>query len=388
MTNTVDDLRVRAYNVRFGDALLISVPDRYSNGITQTRHILIDVGNVLGTEGGDDTVFAPVIDDILAVLAGQPLDLYVMTHEHLDHVQGLYFAAERLGRHLNARYAWLTASAAEDYYDRFTDARKRRLEAAEAFTSIERFLEASPRSDPTARTLVKNNNPSNTSQCVQYLRTLADHTAYVHRGKELAGTHPFSEARFRLWAPEEDTSVYYGRFQPMALGVSTSDASVRLKVSDIQPPPGVDGGAFYDLVAARRSGYADNLLTIDRAANNSSVVFELEWRGWRLLFPGDAEHRSWKTIAKAEVLQPVHFLKVSHHGSATGMPPKEILDVLLPELRPDDRPRRALVSTCADSYNGVPHPETLAELERRCDEVFRVGEDVNVPYVDIEFASE
>ena len=42
-----DKLRVRLYNIRFGDAVLVTVPD---NGTT--RHILIDVGNVLVGEGG------------------------------------------------------------------------------------------------------------------------------------------------------------------------------------------------------------------------------------------------------------------------------------------------------------------------------------------------
>ena len=94
-------LRVRVYNVRFGDAILVTVPDRDpKTKKTTTRRILIDVGNapkVAGTgEGGDDAVFEPVLADILGELDGQPLDLYVMTHEHLDHVQGLFYAATKL----------------------------------------------------------------------------------------------------------------------------------------------------------------------------------------------------------------------------------------------------------------------------------------------------
>ena len=56
----MDTLRVRAYNVRFGDALLVTVPDRDpATGTTTTRNILIDVGNVLNKEGGDGVHFAP-----------------------------------------------------------------------------------------------------------------------------------------------------------------------------------------------------------------------------------------------------------------------------------------------------------------------------------------
>ena len=52
-------LRVRVYDVRFGDAILVSVPDRVGRRTT-IRHILIDVGNVLSGRGGDDAYFEPL----------------------------------------------------------------------------------------------------------------------------------------------------------------------------------------------------------------------------------------------------------------------------------------------------------------------------------------
>lgn len=364
-TNT---LRVRVYNVRFGDAILVSVPDRSASGQIVRRHILIDVGNVLTGQAGDDALFEPVIRDVLDVLAGQPLDLYVMTHEHLDHVQGLLYAAEKLGLTLNAHFSWLTASAEEDYYDRFPNARRRRLEAEDTYDQIARFLAASPeRTNPFLEVLLLNNNPRSTSQCIEFLRSLAETTSFIHRGSDLRGTHPFEEASFKILAPEEDTADYYGRFQPMALGLTPgSGLGASSTLARPIPPAGVDAGAFYNLVDFRGRGYADNMLAIDRAANDSSIVFLLEWRGWRLLFPGDAEHRSWRTMDKSGLLQPVHFLKVGHHGSHNGTPPIELLDKILPVSPPDDRTRSAVLSTCEGAYNNVPHPETMAELGGRC----------------------
>lgn len=362
----MDKLRVRIYNVRFGDAILVSVPDRNAGGEPQTRHILIDVGNVLSGEGGDDVVFRPVIENVLEVLDGRHLDLYVMTHDHLDHVQGLLHASDRLGLTLDVRHAWLTGSAAEDYYDTYPDARKRLLD----YEDIRRLLQASPeRETPWIHTMMLNNNPRSTTKCVEYLRNLADSTAYVYRGCDLDDKHPFREARFHIWAPEEDTSDYYGRFEPMALGVTRGDdPDSEPSVTMPTPPSGVDAGAFYDLVESRRSGYADNLLAIDRAANNTSVVFCLEWRDWKLLFPGDAEHRSWKTMDKHDQLKPVHFLKASHHGSHTGLPRRDLLDKILPMPPLDDRRRRAVVSTYPDTYKDVPDKHLLdTELTPRCE---------------------
>lgn len=387
-----DRLRVRVYNVLFGDAILVSVPDETPGGGTETRHILIDVGNVLSGTGGGDEVFGPMIEDVLDILDGEPLDLYVMTHEHMDHVQGLFYAATKLGLDLEVREAWLTASAAEDYYETHENAKKKRSLALDSFDAMERFLAAAPeQADPVVRTMLFNNNPRNTGECVDFLRKLAgeDRTVYVYRGCGVDGSHLFQEegTSIELWAPEEDTSIYYGRFRPMALGVDAAegDGAAKPALTTPLPPPGVDAGAFYDLVEFRRRGYGDNLLQIDAAANNSSVVFCLEWRGWRLLFPGDAEHRSWKQMNKAGVLKPVHFLKVGHHGSANGTPPPELLDKILPEESEDGRPRFAAVSTCTGSYHGVPHKETMELLASRC--TLKSVEDLpeEEPYMDLHF---
>ena len=89
-----------------------------------------------------------MIKDVLKVLDGKPLDLYVMTHEHMDHVQGLLYAADRLGvdvtKKLDVQYAWLTASGeGPAYYDRHPDAKRKKLEAVEAHRTVARFLMAS-----------------------------------------------------------------------------------------------------------------------------------------------------------------------------------------------------------------------------------------------------
>ncbi len=143
----MDKLRVRVYNVRFGDAILISVPDKGANGHTIVRHILLDFGNVQSGKGGDDSVFEPVIKDIQSVLNGQQLDLYVMTHEHLDHVQGLLYSAVMLNRKISARYAWLTASAAADYYTNHPDAKKKIQAAIAAYEAVKQFCIASYNAD-------------------------------------------------------------------------------------------------------------------------------------------------------------------------------------------------------------------------------------------------
>lgn len=388
----MDKLSVRVYNVRFGDAVLISVPDKAANGKTVTRHILIDVGNAKSDQAGgdEDAVFAPVVKDILKVLDGRPLDLYVMTHEHWDHVQGLPYADEKvfpdaaLKDKLKVRHAWLTGSSKPNYYKAHRKAKKALDQATSIYDAIGRFLAAAPeQQNPFIYALMLNNNPNATAYYVDRLRQLAPkkNTWYVHRPRRghpkdsLKGKHPFREARFEMWAPEEDTADYYPRFRPMALGVMTATgpgeaASAQPSLLANTPPGGVDAGVFYNLVEMRRSGYLDNLLAIDKAKNNTSIVFLLEWRGWKLLFTGDAEKKSWQMMNKYRQLEEVHFLKTSHHGSHTGMPPAKLLDKILPGKRSqrasDGKLRHAVVSTYKGTYPGVPDRKTLRELRKRC----------------------
>ncbi len=380
-----DTLRVRVYNVHFGDAILVRIPDRDPvTHVTTQRHVLIDVGNVLRGgdnplgEGGDDAVFKPVVADILEQLGGKPLDLYVMTHEHLDHVQGLFHAATKhyapgeLKARLNTRFAWLTASARPDYYDTHPKAKQQKLAFEAAYQQINAHLQAAPDAGlERFKSLLLNNNPRDTSQCVDFLRELAapQNTHYVHRGADTTGKHPFAEARFEIWAPEEDTSDYYKPLLPMALGAGAGAGAAGAVAGNaaqvpLVPPAGVDAGAFYDLVERRASGFADNLLAIDKAANNTSVVFCIEWRGKRLLFAGDAELSSWRMMGAQAMLKPVDFIKVSHHGSHNGTPDAALFDTILPQGGSANR--CAAISTWEETYNGIPHDSTNNRLRARC----------------------
>jgi len=387
----MDKLRVRVYNVRFGDAFLISVPDRAKGGKPKTRHILVDVGNSQSGEGGINAVFEPVIRDVQRATKGRPLDLYVMTHEHMDHVQGPLCASRKFGLDLRADFAWFTGSAAPDYYEDHPDAKKKLAEFADARDAIQRYLATSADAVPLGiQCLMAINNPQRTADCVDYLRSIApkENTSYVHRGCDLKSKHPFRDATFEVWAPEEDTADYYTKLCPMALAATEGKGTPRPMRQHLRPPPGVDAGAFFNLVESRRHGYVENLLAIDRAANNTSVVFCLEWRGRKLLFPGDAELKSWKTMGQHNLLKPVHFLKVSHHGSANGTPGHELLNKILPiQKKPKERPVAVVSTYPGTGYNGVPDKDTLENvLAARCQ--LRCVHKEKVPdgeYIDLEF---
>jgi beta-lactamase superfamily II metal-dependent hydrolase len=393
-------LRVRIYDVKFGDAMLISVPR--SNG--DYDHVLIDVGNVASGEGGDNSVFIPVVEDVLTVLDGTPLHLYISTHEHLDHVQGLLYAAREMQKEspsrdlkslLQVERVWLSASAAPDYYERFPDAEKQKKLRAGYFAGLDA---AGLGLLPMAfQAMAANNNPGKTGDCVDFVRGLVDTPTYVHRGIDADALHQLQDVRIRVLAPEEDASVYY-RASPRHMGsldIGRDDgeldglgkvASAALPAA----PAGVDAMAFRNLWEQLRDGSLEEvLLQIDKAANNTSIVFELNWAGWTLLFTGDAELRSWEQLSRHGVLAPAHFLKVSHHGSHNGTPDEDILDQVLPSAYAGER--WVVVSSCDGTYGGIPHAPTDAKLRARAQHFLHTKHDnlsiapSGARYIDVAF---
>ncbi|MDH6265395.1 hypothetical protein M2360_000776 [Rhizobium sp. SG_E_25_P2] len=364
------ELKIRIYNVLFGDAILLTIPEVDSAGNEVTVTVLIDVGNALAGAGGRDEVFEPVLKNIRDELGGKPIDLYIMTHEHMDHVQGLLHGARKLGIDFEARHVWMTASSeGVGYYSRFPKAKRKRLAALAAYDSVAAFLTKSAVPVPTGiQALLDINNPRATKDCVDYISKRGVggiKPLYVHRTTDVSGRHPFQRTKLRVLAPEEDTSIYYGALPPRTLGAFLDGAApLSQDARAMTPPAGVSAGDFFDLIEFRSSGMAANLRTIDKAANNSSIAIELEWNGWRLLFPGDAEEKSWEMMERVSELRPVHFLKISHHGSKNGSPLHQI-DKVLPEQSPDSRPRFTVVSTREGAYSGVPDPDTLTLVEGR-----------------------
>jgi len=204
------DLVIRVYDVRFGDAVLVTIPDKEA-GKAVERTILFDFGNALGTEGGQDDVLEAVIDDIIARLKGKPLDLYVMTHEHLDHVQGMLHASENLHKAIRARQVWLTGSADPDYYKTHKQAKKQKIAALAAYQQTAARLAASGSPSPYANVLLANNDAKTTSKCVDYLRdklTEPGNVRFVHREMDLTAIQPASSATVASAWPDPALGLY------------------------------------------------------------------------------------------------------------------------------------------------------------------------------------
>ena len=373
-------VRVRAYNVRFGDCVLIS----FDAGAGE-KHILVDFGNApagVRGGGGKNDVFAPVAADIRKRTKGV-IDLLLMSHEHLDHMEGFY-SERKVFSGLQVREVWMSIMSAPDYYKRFKKARPEKkarlalLALANRWDSRGLFA----RLPESMQAMIANNVLALANKDrIDYLRKLSKKPRYLHRGAKTAPKGLGKGVKLDVLAPEKDASVYYkskdnrlwldaaARLGEQAERVRRSAPARRVKAPKHMAPD-----EFSDLRDRIAELDLADLLAIDKAANNTSLVVRLTINGKVLLFPGDAEQESWAKMRERKLLQPVDFLKIAHHGSVNGMPfekPDGVLDRVLKK----GKKTIALVSTCRGVYGNtteteIPHHRMMSILEQRCGKVY------------------
>ena len=93
------------------------------------------------------------------------------------------------------------------------------------------------------------------------------------------------------------------------------------------------------------------LSALDGNMNNYSAILLLEYRGTRILLPGDANRLGYGEIAPADLC--AHIFKVGHHGQRDGADAALIQAV---------RPRAAVCCASSDRRYQSAHPELLRFL--------------------------
>jgi beta-lactamase superfamily II metal-dependent hydrolase len=367
-------IRIRSYNVGFGDCFLVSFPDG-----NVTRQMLVDFGNA---PGQPNTGYSEIAENIFEETGGH-LDLVVMTHEHLDHIEGFY-SQKKVFDKMTVDYVWMSLPSHPAYYQDYPNARPLKTIRELAAQFERRLRERRLAVAPSFLTLLRNNlsNPER----IDYIRGLPDNVKrvlYLRRGSSVLNK-PFSnKIKVKVLAPEKDASVYYGGeshhgLQALSRRLVQARAGNAAQEKDPWSFPSVrrEKGNPVNLTErdwrllneSIQSGGVESVRAIDKAANNTSLVFMLEVGGHRLLFPGDAEVESWEMmkVKCADELKPIDFLKVGHHGSHNGTS-TDLLSELLPGQRKDKV--TIMVSTKSKVYgttNPVPDKDLIETLRQRC----------------------
>lgn len=324
---------VRAYNVLFGDALLVSWDE--SDGL---HHAWIDFGNF---HNDSNTVFESVYRDVLRIT--KRLDLVVITHRHLDHLEGFYSLRKSFAKDFKVERLWFAHVTPQS--DRFFELAGRSLRA-----QLPLAVQAG---HGEIGRIWRNNfgEPAvGTQDRMAAIRkdfgVPANRTFAIHRGVRLARGDALPpgmrKLQIEVLAPERDSSVYLRSEAPSlaARGLHFGAAAGRGRARKAADPfVGQTATAFAksevrvlaDFARLRRqlrTGGLELLAAVDRTRNNTSIVMRWTHEGKSILLTGDAEDASWEQMKKNRANFGAQIIKVGHHGSVNASPAWSFASVL------------------------------------------------------------
>src|SRR5574341_160113 len=411
-----ESVRIRMYNVGFGDCFLLTFNYAAPVGGRSERNLLVDCGTKKRSPNGETV--ARIAKQIHEDCGGDGnLDVLVVTHRHQDHLSGFQGKAsgfiDRLAPKLVIRPWTEDPDLGED-----------------------------AQSPAAAAAATKPMPPEIGEASRAYLRGFRARTRYVEGMiAQIATTPGIGSASFReaLGTYEElsnqqainnldrwsdggkGTYVFYGskpgieRFIPgikaKVLGPPTPDQhdGIRRQVEDREdywiaqargltqtaPALGIgmpsiprgfsnigNDGWLVRQVHKQAEQAALNLVRwLDDEMNNTSVILLLTVGRKKLLLGGDAQGESWDYTLKHDFarLSKVDVYKVGHHGSRNASP-RKLIDAWCSDAN-KDRSMTALMSTTPDYYgeasNGTEVPRTplVERLKARMGGLFFTTED-------------
>lgn len=402
--NAPTKAEVRAYQVGFGDCFLLSFV--YASG---RKHVLIDFGTTGLPRGKSPSTHMPAIaQKIVDEIGTEPLVAVVATHRHADHISG--FATDgRTGGSGNL-IKQLKPRLVLQPWTEHPDAPTTGLSAPEA-KNQKGFLRTLANMDSLAqqaKQLAMQKPGWMSAAAIRELSFLGeDNIKNKSAVKNLMDMGAGGGARYLRYGQDAG----FGRLLPgvkvHVLGppdLTQSDAirSQRSKDQDefwhlvkgVMParltaarPAGPDTQAavppearwYRDrLQGMSEKGILEIVRQLDDQMNNTSLILLFEFRGRKLLFPGDAQLENWSHALKEakdsaknrELLADVDFYKVGHHGSLNATPKKLLWERF---RKRSGKQLSTMMSTMANKHGKkaskteVPRRTLVAALEAESD---------------------
>jgi len=369
-------IEIQAYNVLFGDCLLLSWDENDGE-----HHAWIDFGNF---SNDPNAVFSTVYENVLTRTGGK-LDLLVITHKHMDHLEGFYSLRDSIASDFTIESIWYAHVKAE-LEDQFKIVEKT-IQDRELIPKQVRigegFLGQLYQKNFGIQELTMDDRMDKFFE-----KFPNDKIHPVYRGINTNNIlpHGVNKLKIEILAPEKDSSVY---FEPLEeslrvrqklddqldrrdAGKKTLEPEVphaQNELWDMGEYPWNELADFARLRRKLQSGGIDLLQAADKTRNNTSVVLALTYEGKRIFLTGDAEEKSW------EVMKDKHnddvfisdLIKVAHHGSINASPSWSYGKVF-PDIKSSNR---IIISTDRNRYpkekydNEVPKDEVIEEWKRR-----------------------
>lgn len=373
-------ISVRMYNVGFGDAFLIRIPDG-----DQTRTILLDCG--MHSAGGGPFGLSEIVGRIVEDVTQGPnrkLDIVIATHRHQDHVSGF---ANDVWDSVEVGEVWMpwTENSADPRANEIRDRqsriarhlalgapglvgdRRRVVEAlaANSYTNEKamKTLHEGFGGSPRRRFLpVGSARPE--SFTTEHLPGVTVHVLGPSRDPDVIRDMDPEEGQSYLNAKElqrgnADISAFFTA--DWALQVSEYATNFpRLRLEKTERAKIGQAGQFDELSVA---------VALEKAVNGTSLFLALQVGKAVLLLPGDAQWGTWNAALEnpecVALLRKTTFLKIGHHASHNGTP-KCFVEKVLGEAFCGMASTRHLAI-----WKQIPKKELLQALRHKSSDVVR-----------------
>lgn len=332
---------IRMYDVGFGDAFLVLIPD----GARQLR-VLFDCGSIEASSAGGPMkdIVQKIIADVTDADGVARIDVVVATHRHKDHVSGF---ADPAWNAVQVKEVWLPwtehptdgeARRIRETQSRLAASLNAALAVAASQTSTDQKRQLRVAHEIVSNALMLSNDAA--------MKTLHSGFAGAPKRRFL----PTKAADSRMIEPQVLPGV-----KVHVLGPSRDPEVIR----DMDPPKGESylrsraadatlndglvapfspefrleasiGDWVFPIADQREIESAGSLsdlavaVALDKAVNGTSLMLVIDVSGTFLLFPGDAQWGTWANVLAdvewRELLQQVAFYKIGHHGSHNATP--------------------------------------------------------------------
>ena len=416
MATPPTQVRIRSYNVGFGDCFLLT----FTYERAKPRNVLIDFGSTMQSKTGPKGKMLEIAERIKEDCGGK-LDMVVATHRHADHISGF---GDETGKVIASLEPRLVVQPWTEDPDLDPDAPAPRdggggdgralFRAAARLSEMQMVAEAAlaqvprlrattgvPKSVTDQISFLGETNLKNAA-AVRNLMTMGKRNIYASFGTRL----PLSEV-----LPGIGIDVLGPPTLEQAPAIShqaATDQEEFWHLAARSASLGEDGGAgnndgkppklFEDAPVARVASQearwviprvdqmrGEELLAIvrslDGVLNNTSLILLFEIGDTRLLFPGDAQIENWRYALREaknadairKRLAGARFYKVGHHGSLNATPKSLWNSFEHRDARPGPERLETMVSTAAgkhgsvESHTEVPRETLIDELDQMSD---------------------
>lgn len=286
-------MKLTFVNVGYGEAILLECPDQRRRG---GRFVMvIDGGSGEPEEFRSSLSGRLPFGEYLKACGPDHIDLMVCTHIHEDHLCGLLSAA-KIG---TPSAFWQTLPS--DFY----------------------------RSMPPLE-----GRPVKTASQDKFLRALKDY-------KSLTSSLAAGGTEIGTLCAGEEMQLCEGLtcrvLSPTAQRAEELERSMRSVLEE-----------------QGEEAFMEKLSALDAGMNNYSLMLLLDYRGTRILLPGDTNCQGYQGIDKAQL--GAHLFKMGHHGQRDSVTP-ELVEVI--------HPQGAVCCASSDSRYNSAHPDVIALFERR-----------------------